>query len=234
MFNCHLFCTAGIYADLHSRHTAGCTTGTTAVRIKHRSQHFNINSYKFNVHSKISPTVLKCRPDNAFPIYLSVRIVIHNNNYNFTYNSIILIVTIIKCQTPTQTNYSTPAVRTLESERPMPSRVESTNQQLGVNVCLQSADVIQNQPSIKFGLTPSTRSANYKGNRVGHVPLKEAGSDKGEEFLETPILTTLRRNTPLTHRGWAMGRGRGGRLEGAKTSTQLRNWFACTSSKNVI
>jgi len=61
------------------------------------------------------------------------------------------------------------------------------------------------------------------GNPVGHVPSEEAGSCKGGgEFLETPIHTTPQRNTPPTlssHRGWAMGRGRGVRGEGEKIST---------------
>jgi len=130
----------------------------------------------------------------------------------------------MKCQTLTQDELHDTGSADSESERPVPSRGESTDQQLGIKVCLHSVDVIQSQPSIKFGLTRSTRSAHYKGNRVGHAPLEEAGSDKGEEFLETPTLTTSQRNTPPNfscHCGWDMGKGRGVRLEGAKTSTYV-------------
>jgi len=75
-----------------------------------------------------------------------------------------------------------------ESERPTPSQAESTDRQMGVNVCPHSAEIIQNQPFTKFGLNPSIRSAHYKGNWMGHVPSKETWSDNGEEFLETPNL----------------------------------------------
>jgi len=114
-----------------------------------------------------------------------------------------------------------PGLSESESEHPGTSSVAST-QQLGVNVCRHSVYPHQDQPHAKVRSTPSTRSAYYPGNRGGRVPPREADSCKGEEFLETPTLTTPGRNTPPTftcHRGWAMGRGRGVRLEGAKIST---------------
>jgi len=76
-----------------------------------------------------------------------------------------------------------------ESEWHRKSSVESTSQ-VGVNVCPHSVDSIQIDPFAKFGSTPSTRSAHYAGNRGGHVPLEEAESCKGEEFLDTPTLRT--------------------------------------------
>jgi len=121
-----------------------------------------------------------------------------------------------------------------ESERPAPSQAKSTDRQMGLNVCPHSADIIQNQPSTKFGLNLSTRSAHCKGNWAGHVPSKETGSDKGEKFSETPTLTTLRRNTPpifSCHRGWAMDRRREVRLEGATTSTVNMKYVSKIESK---
>jgi len=63
-----------------------------------------------------------------------------------------------------------------------------------------------------LGISLPTRSAHTPSNRVGSVPLEEAESCKGENFLASPTLTHPQRDTPPTlscHRGWAMGRGRG-------------------------
>jgi len=101
-----------------------------------------------------------------------------------------------------------------ESECPGKLSVESANQQSGLNVWLLSVNPIQSQNPFVIGSTPSTRSAHYKGNRVGHVPPEEAESCKGGKFIDTPTFTTPQRNTPPTlscHRGWAMGRGCGQR-----------------------
>jgi len=70
-----------------------------------------------------------------------------------------------------------------------------------------------------------TRSAHQKGNRGGHILPEEAGSVIMGKFLKTPTPMSQppHRNTPPTlsyHRGWAMGRGRGGtRVEETKNST---------------
>jgi len=64
-------------------------------------------------------------------------------------------------------------------------------------------------------------SAHNMGNLVGHVPLEETESCKGENFLDTPIHTPPRSKSQShfpCHRGWAMGRGKGVRREGAKSS----------------
>jgi len=59
---------------------------------------------------------------------------------------------------------------------------------------------------------------------VGYVPLEEAGSTKGEEFLVTLTPTHPQRDTQPTlscHYGWAMGRGRGQPRVGAKSATLM-------------
>jgi len=68
-------------------------------------------------------------------------------------------------------------------------------------------------------------SAHQPGNRVGSVPIEEAGSSKGEKLLASPTLTHPQRDTPpilLCHRGWAIGRGRGQPRVGAKIATILQ------------
>jgi len=65
---------------------------------------------------------------------------------------------------------------------------------MGVNVCPNSADFIQFDPFAKLGNSLSTRSAHYLDNRVGHVPLEEAGSCIGEplkEILRQPFGVTV-------------------------------------------
>jgi len=65
-------------------------------------------------------------------------------------------------------------------------------------------------------------SAPDNGNPVGHAPLEEAESFKGVNLIDTPIHTPPRNKSPshfLCHRGWAMGRGRGMKREGAEKST---------------
>jgi len=100
-----------------------------------------------------------------------------------------------------------------ESGHPGKSSVDSNcqRQQLGVNVFAKSADLVEIQPPISnFGSTPSTRSAHYKGNRVGHVSPEEVESYKGEDILESPIPThpkeILRRPFRVTVAGpWVEG-----------------------------
>jgi len=104
-----------------------------------------------------------------------------------------------------------------ESEPSVRSLANST-QKLCVNVCAASADLIQEIAGGDCLNLLSPQSAQYKGIPPGHVPTEEAESCKGGKFLETPTHTNTLRNTPLTlscHRGWAMGRGRGMRAEGA-------------------
>jgi len=114
-----------------------------------------------------------------------------------------------------------------ESEQPGKSSSDQNQRKLCVNVCTHSADLVVQSliPSMgEIRFNPFTRSAHYKGNWGSHVPPEEEESCKGEELLETPTLTTPRRNTPSTfscHRGWAMGRERGVQLEGVKISTIL-------------
>jgi len=109
------------------------------------------------------------------------------------------------------------------SECPGRSRVESANQQSGINTCPHSVNTGQILiPAVIIGSITPTRWAHYKGNRGGHVQPEEAGSVKGGQFIKTPTLTSPQINTPPTlscHRGWAMGRGRGVRLEGTKIAT---------------
>jgi len=104
-----------------------------------------------------------------------------------------------------------------ESERPGFSSVDSTNIR-GVNVCSSSVNQTHDQAS-KCRDHLSTGSAPYKGNPAGHVPPEEAESCKREEFLESPTHTTPRsKSLPVLscHRGWAMGRGRGGAARGGE------------------
>jgi len=106
----------------------------------------------------------------------------------------------------------------MESERPGTSTVDP-DQWLGVNVCSPSVDPNPEPSSSNIGYTPPTRSVHYKDNRSGHVPVEEAESCKGEEFIESQPSRPPQKNTPPTlsfHRGWAKGRGRGLRLGGAK------------------
>jgi len=73
-----------------------------------------------------------------------------------------------------------------ESEQPGKSSSGPNQSNLGVNVCLHSADpMVERQIPIRGGidLNPSTRSAHCNGNWGGHVLPEEAESCKGEEFL---------------------------------------------------
>jgi len=77
---------------------------------------------------------------------------------------------------------SVPGFSDTESEHPGTSPVDS-NQRHGVNVCPHSAESNTEQSSSNIGSSPPTRSVHYKDNRSGHVPVEEAESCKGEEFL---------------------------------------------------
>jgi len=64
-------------------------------------------------------------------------------------------------------------------------------------------------------------SAPNKGNSMGSAPLKEKGLNKGDYLLDSQIHTPPSKQVPspfLCPRGWAMGRGRGMRREGAEKS----------------
>jgi len=136
-----------------------------------------------------------------------------------------IILILIKCQT--QTSYQSLGFQiwNLNVQVGLHNFIFSnSNQRIGVNVCPHSVDPNPEPSSSNIGYSPPTRSVHYKGNRSGHVPVEEAESCKGEEFLESPTLTTPQRNTPPNlscHHGWAMGRGRGLSLGGVKNSSLL-------------
>jgi len=75
--------------------------------------------------------------------------------------------------------------------------------------------------ALDFGNSSATGPSPNKGTPVGHIPLEGTGSSKLENFLDTPIHTPPRSKSQShfpCHRGWAMGRGKGVRREGAKSS----------------
>jgi len=82
-----------------------------------------------------------------------------------------------------------------ESERHGRSAIKSTSC-MAVNVSPNSVDFVQIDLSTKLGISLSTRLAHQLGNRVGSVPLKEAGSCKGDELLGSPTLTHPQKDTP--------------------------------------
>jgi len=89
------------------------------------------------------------------------------------------------------------------------STINTTLRNRGSNVSPDSVDFVQIEPSTRLGFSFSTRSSHQPSNRVGSVPLEEAGSCKGEKLLASPTLTHPQRDTPpilSCHRGWAMGR----------------------------
>jgi len=105
----------------------------------------------------------------------------------------------------------------------------------GSNVSPNSVDFEQFESSTNLGISISTRSAHQPSNRVGSVPLEEAGSSKGEKFLASPTLTHPQRDTPPTlscHRGWAMGRGRGKPRGGANFATLPRHY--CNIESTIL
>jgi len=87
--------------------------------------------------------------------------------------------------------------------------------------------------------TLSLRSAHYQGNQGCHVTPEEAGSFKGEIFIETPNLASQNslRNTPPSftpQRSCIMGRGRGRtRLENTKISTGCQITCGCQNTVRV-
>jgi len=76
---------------------------------------------------------------------------------------------------------SHPGHSDFESEHPGTSSLDSTRQ-LGVNVCPHSVNSIQDQPPVKVGSTPSTRSAHYQGNRGVTYRPKRQNPVKGRNF----------------------------------------------------
>jgi len=65
----------------------------------------------------------------------------------------------------------------------------SPSRNRGSNVSPKSVECIQVETSPRLGISLSTRSAHQPSNRVGSVPLEEAGSSKGEKLLASPTLT---------------------------------------------
>jgi len=102
-----------------------------------------------------------------------------------------------------------------ESEPTRFSSLDSAKIQ-GTNVCSPSVNQTRDRASFKCWEHPSIKSAPYKGNPAGHVPLEEAESCKGEEILESqpirPFEASLHRSFCVTVAGpWVEGGGCGER-----------------------
>jgi len=97
-----------------------------------------------------------------------------------------------------------------ESDLPGILSVDSTIEQ-GVIVSSPSVDQIHVR-ALDFEESNAMGTAPNNGNPVGHVPLGETESCKGENFLDTPIHTPPQSKSRLSfpcHRGWAMCKGYG-------------------------
>jgi len=73
-----------------------------------------------------------------------------------------------------------------------------------------------------MGNSNTTASDPYQGCTMGHVPLSATKPDKGENFLDAPNPSPLQSKLPSPipfHYGWPMGRDRGLKREGGKSST---------------
>jgi len=113
---------------------------------------------------------------------------------------------------------------------------------LSVDSTIEPGTIIVSSPSanhvraLDFEDSSARGSAPNKDNLVGHVPLEETESCKGENFLDTPIHTLSQSKPPSSfpyHHGWAMGRGRGVGREGAKISTLIR-WYGLVPGSTHI
>jgi len=104
-----------------------------------------------------------------------------------------------------------------DSESDFPE-ISSVNSRLKLCVIVSPPSAIAiNVRAIEFGDSSAMGPAPNKGNPVGHVPLEETESCKGENFLDTSIHTPPQCKPPSTfpcHCGCAMGRGRGGEERG--------------------
>jgi len=109
-----------------------------------------------------------------------------------------------------------------ESDLPGISSVDST---LEPRIIVSSTSANQiHVRALDFEDSSVMGPASNKGNPVGHVPLEETESCKGENFLDTPIDTPTESKSPSPqpfHRGWAMRRGRGVGREGPTKSSTL-------------
>jgi len=96
-----------------------------------------------------------------------------------------------------------------ESDLPGISSVNSTLA-MGVNVSPPSAN--RHIRALDFGDSSKTSPAPNKGTPVGHAPLKGAGSNNEENFIDAPVHTPPQSKSPSPvrfHCGLPIGRGRG-------------------------
>jgi len=122
-----------------------------------------------------------------------------------------------------------PLTNWFDSESNLPEISVNSTIELGVNVSSPFANPIHVQV---LGAEDSISAPN-KGNPVGHALLEETESYEGVNLIDNLIQTPPQSKSTLPfscHCGWDMGRGRGMRREGVKSSTViLRCSYYCNT-----